>query len=162
MGCYNDGVLEGGSGGCVAYNTGATFVGVTAITDTIKTRVINYTSAVSSENPAGMLNLVTGIATIPYAGNWTFTSTMEMTISAAGVVFHGIELNLGGGGWFGWSISENWPGAAGFVNLACSVTKYFDAGDQVAAFVQQYTGFAATLNGNNKRVNLLGTASCIP
>lgn len=161
MSCFGDGkLLDGDSGvGCTPYYTGVYRSSSAVIAPTVKTP-INFTNLIA-ENPAGFFNLVTDIATIPFTGNWTITSTIEMITAAGGICFHGIEINEGSG-YVIYSIQSNYVAAASFVNLVCAVTKYLQAGDLVQFFVQQNTVANATLNGTQRRVNAHITSSCIP
>lgn len=162
MSCFGDGeLLDGGGGavGCTAYYTGVYRSGAATIGPTVKTP-INFTNLIA-ENPGGFFNLTTDVATIPFTGNWTITSTIEMITAAGGICFNGIEINQGAG-YVVYSIDSNDVFAASYVNLVCAVTKYLQAGDLVQFFVQQNTGFNATLNGTQRRVNAHITSSCIP
>lgn len=163
MTCFGDGQLldgNGGSAGCVAYNTNAYRTGTAVIGPTVKTQ-INYTAVEAGEDPAGFFNLATDVATIPHDGNWTITSTIELITAAAGVCFHTITINQGVSD-VDYSVSSAFPGSAAYVNLTCAITKLLTAGDLVRFWVQQNTGFNATLNGTARRVNASITSSCIP
>ena len=160
--CFGDGVLLDGGGavaGCTPYYTAVYKVGSGTIPPTVKTG-INYTNLIS-ENPGGFFNLTTDVATIPFTGTWTITSTIEMITSAGGICFHGIEINEGSG-YTVFSIDSNDVFSASYCNLVCAVTKYLQAGNTVQFFVQQNTGFNATLNGVQRRVNAHFAANCIP
>lgn len=161
MPCFGNGeILDGGDGGgCVPYYTGVYKSGTISIPPTVNTQV-NFNTLIA-ENPSGFFNLTTDVATIPYEGNWTITSTVEMIAAAGGMFFHAIELNIGGSGYTAYSIATNDLFAASYVNLACAVTKYLQAGDLVRFMVQQLTGFNATLNGTGRRVNAHITSSCL-
>lgn len=163
MPCFGNGrpIDDGGAATpCVPYHSLAYKSGSQTLFSTVKT-VINMTAVEAGEDPAGTFNLVTDQFTIPFDGNWTITSTIEMITSAGGICFHGIEINSGGG-FVPYSIAAMDPFAASFVNLACAVTKYMVTGEIIQVFAQQNTGFNATINGVTRRVNASLTSACIP
>lgn len=163
MPCFGNGKAiddGGGAAPCVAYNSAVYQNFSQLLANTVKTR-IDFNVKEAGENPVGMFNLTTDVITIPFTGNWTISFTTEYTVSAGGICFAGIEIDQGGG-YFGYSIQSFEPFSASFVNIACSVTKYLQAGDFVACFAQQNTGFNASTTGFNRRTSCQITSSCIP
>lgn len=162
-GCYCNGLpcdSDSGSAGCTAYNTSVYKSGTATIAPTVPLQ-INFNVKAAGENPANFFNLTTDIATIPFTGNWTITTTGEVITAAAGPVFWGIQIDEGGGyNW--WAISSVFPPSAAYVNLSAAVTKYLQAGDLIKIVAQQNTGFNGTINGTQRRVNCGITSSCIP
>lgn len=153
-------VVSGGAAGCTAYNTAVYQNFSQLLTSTVKTR-INFNVKESGENPTGLFNLTTDVATIPFTGNWTISFTTEYTVSAGGICFGGIEIDAGGG-YLPYAIQSFEPFSASYVNIDCCVTKYLQAGDFVACFAQQNTGFNASTTGVTVRTSCQITSSCIP
>lgn len=151
MGCNKGGVPidGGGSTPCVDYYTLAYRVGNQTIASGVKT-VIDFTN-IEAENPAGFFNLATDQATIPTAGIYTVTGTAELLVSATGVGYMGIEIN---GVPYSIQIATTGPFSPDDLNFACTITRYMAAGDIINAFIHQFTGFNATVNGTTRRVNL--------
>ena len=164
MSCYGDGVLLNGGATppvvCTPYHSVVYRTTGVVLPTTVKT-LVNFTAVETGENPAGMFNLTTDTATIPYGGNWTVTSTLEIILSWGAIVFGSIEINTGSG-YVPYSIDSVEPFSASVVNVVMAVTKYFAAGETIRVYAQQNSGFNATINGTTRRVNCSITSACLP
>jgi len=163
MSCFGDGILLNGGGSgtpCVPYHSVVYRTTGVTLPPTVKT-LVNFTAVETGEDPAGMFNLTTDTATIPYDGNWTVTSTLEIITAVGGIVFGSIEINPGTG-FVPYSIDSVEPFSAAVCNVVMAITKYCLAGELIRVYAQQNTGFNATINGTTRRVNCSITSACIP
>jgi len=157
MPCFANGKPwpEAGNGGCTPYTSTVYRDGSQTLSTGAKT-VVNFTNVEAGENPAGMFNLATDTATIPYTGTWVITATLEIIISGSGYIYGGIEVNG-----VPYAIDSDEIFAPGYGNVSLSVTKYLTAGNTVQVWAQQYSGLNGTLNGVTRRVNCSISSICV-
>lgn len=144
MTCFGNGQeLNGGapSGACDPVNFWAYRDANQAITSGVEA-LIDWNNKLVTENPAGFMNLTTNIATIPSNGTYVLSSSIEMTVAAAG------------SGYLRWYLNGTYRGAqtvysdiANTIVLNFAATRYLFANDTIEMRVFQNTGFAASLIG---------------
>ncbi len=144
MTCFGNGQeLNGGtpSGACDPVNFWAYRDANQAISSGLET-VVDWNNKLVTENPVGFMNLTTNIATIPSNGTYVVSSSIEMSIAAAG------------SGYLRWYLNNTYRGSssdyhatAGVIVLNFAATRYLFAGDTIEMRVFENTGFAASLIG---------------
>ena len=158
MTCFGNGQKLNGdapSGACDPQN----FWAYRNINQTISSgleTLIDWNNKLGTENPVGFMNLTTNIATIPSNGNWVISSSIEMTIAAAG------------SGYLRWYLNNTYRGAdsdyhntAGTIVLNFAATRYLFAGDTIEMRVFQNSGFTASLVGCCNQLFFSATSSCL-
>ena len=154
--CFGNGdLLNGESGECDPQNFWAYRNANQSISSGLET-LIDWNNKLGTENPTGFMNLTTDIATIPTNGNWVISSSIEMTLAAAG------------SGYLRWYLNNTYRGAdsdyhntAGTIVLNFAATRYLFAGDTIEMRVFQNSGFAASLIGCCNQLFFSATSSCL-
>lgn len=144
MTCFGNGQTLNGdtpSGACDPVNFWAYRNANQAISSGVE-QLIDWNNKLVTENPVGFMNLATDIATIPTNGTYVLSSSIEITIAAAGSCYLRWYLNNTYRG-----ASSDYHGTAGTIVLNFAATRYLFAGDTIEMRVFQNTGFAASLIG---------------
>ncbi len=107
------------------------------------------------ENPVGMMDLATDIATLPAEGWWTFTSSIECVLAIRGQFYLRFYKN----GVYVGGQSESYD-IAGTVVVNGALVDYFEAGDTVEIRVFQNSGFNCNLIGCCDQLWFSGALIC--
>jgi len=121
--------------------------------DTGTREYVDYDTLLS-EDPDDFFDMASSpvTATIPYSGNWIITANVGVNITAVGILYLGININ-DGSGYKEWGCNSVEGSGANTLRLNVSVSKYIEKESTVQVWVEQYTGFNATLLAYNYYTN---------
>lgn len=152
--CYFGGKLPDGGGGCSNVGFYAYRNANQTISSGLET-VIDFNLKWSTESPAGVFNLTTDTFTAPVTGRYSFSSSIEMTLSARG----SCQLRYYFNNVYRGSDSDE-SSIAGTVIPGWAITHYMTAGDTCQMRVWQNSGFAASLIGCCNQLFFSGALVC--